>query len=263
MAFYVGLLFFLVSSAAAACDRCVHQSKSAYYYDDTPIQHGACGYGPLAFELSNGYVAGVVPSLYRQGAGCGACFQVRCKNKRFCSTAGTKVVATDQNYDNRYDFVLSKKAYSAMALKNKTKELLNLGTIDVEYKRIPCTYKNKNLMVRVEEWSQKPYYLALKLVYQGGQTEIKGIEIAEVGSDNWESMKRNYGAIWDTNKVLEGALQLKIVVASRYNNENIYWATYDLPDDWKNGEMYDTGVQIDDIVNQKCPPKQCGDLPWK
>ena len=61
--------------------------------------------------------------------------KVRCKNKRFCSTAGTKVVATDQNYDNRYDFVLSKKAYSAMALKNKTKELLNLGTIDVEYKR--------------------------------------------------------------------------------------------------------------------------------
>ena len=138
----------------------------------------------------------------------------------------------------------------------------DLGEFDVA-NRIPCTYKNKNLMVRVEEWSQKPYYLALKLVYQGGQTEIKGIEIAEVGSDNWESMKRNYGAIWDTNKVLEGALQLKIVVASRYNNENIYWATYDLPDDWKNGEMYDTGVQIDDIVNQKCPPKQCGDLPWK
>lgn len=37
---------------------------------------GACGYGALAFELSNGYAAGVVPSLFKQGAGCGSCFQV-------------------------------------------------------------------------------------------------------------------------------------------------------------------------------------------
>ncbi|XP_038888844.1 expansin-like A3 [Benincasa hispida] len=264
MALFLGLLFFLVSSVAATCDRCVHRSKIAYYYDDTPIQYGACGYGPLAFELSNGYVAGVVPSLYKQGAGCGACFQVRCKDKRFCSSVGTKVIATDQNYDNRYDFVLSQKAYSSMALKNKTTQLLNLGTVDVEYKRIPCTYRNKNLLVRVEEWSQKPYYLALKFLYQGGQTEITRVEIAEVGSDDWESMKRNYGAIWDVSKQLEGALQLKIVVTSENNKiENLYWAVYDLPEDWQNGEIYDTGIQINDITKETCPRNQCGDLPWK
>ncbi|KAL0560942.1 hypothetical protein IC582_001360 [Cucumis melo] len=268
MALCLALLFFLVSSAsasaAATCNRCVHQSKAAYYYDDTPIPYGACGYGALAFELSNGYAAGVVPSLFKQGAGCGSCFQVRCKDRRFCSRVGTKVVATDQNYDNRYDFVLSKKAYASMALKNKTNELLNLGTIDVEYKRIPCTYKNKNLLVRVEEWSQKPFYLALKFLYQGGQTEITRVEIAEVGSDNWESMKRNYGAIWDINKQLEGALQLKIVVTSENNQiENLYWAVNDLPEDWENGEIYDTGIQINNIDKETCPRNQCGDLPWK
>lgn len=40
------------------------------------IDGGACGYGNLALEFSNGFFAAGVPSLYKQGAGCGACYQV-------------------------------------------------------------------------------------------------------------------------------------------------------------------------------------------
>ncbi|XP_022136308.1 expansin-like A1 [Momordica charantia] len=264
MGLFLGVLFFFIISSATACDRCVRQSKAAYYYDDTlSIHQGACGYGSLALELSNGYVASAVSTLYKEGAGCGACFQVRCKDRRLCTTAGTKVVVTDQTSNNKHDFILSKKAYSAMALQNKRKELLNLRLVDVEYKRIPCTYRNKNLSVRVEEWSQKPNYLAIKFLYQGGQTEIKAVEIAEVGSSNWEPMQRNYGAIWHTTKVIEGGFQLMIMVASGYNNENTYFTNYELPNDWKNGEIYDTGIQFDDIAKEICLPNKCGDRPWK
>lgn len=47
--------------------------------------------------------------------------------------------------------------------------------------RVPCEYRNQNLAVRVEESSKKPNYLALKLLYQGGQTEIVGVDVAQVG----------------------------------------------------------------------------------
>lgn len=46
--------------------------------------------------------------------------------------------------------------------------------------RVACDYKNKNLAVRVEEISKKPDYLAIKFLYQGGQTEIVGADIATV-----------------------------------------------------------------------------------
>lgn len=48
---------------------------------------------------------------------------------------------------------------------------------------MPCDYKSQNLAVRVEETSQKPHYLAVKLLYQGGQTEIVGIDVASVSKN--------------------------------------------------------------------------------
>lgn len=47
---------------------------------------------------------------------------------------------------------------------------------------MPCDYKNQNLAVRVEEMSKKPNYLAVKFLYQGGQTEIVGVDVAKVNS---------------------------------------------------------------------------------
>lgn len=41
-------------------------------------------------------------------------------------------------------------------------------------------FKNHNLAVRVEESSKKPGYLAIIFLYQGGQTEIVGVDVAQV-----------------------------------------------------------------------------------
>ncbi|GKV34764.1 hypothetical protein SLEP1_g43109 [Rubroshorea leprosula] len=125
--------------------------------------------------------------------------------------------------------------------------------------RVPCEY-SQNLAVRVEESSQKPNYLAIKLLYQGGQTEIVGLDVAQVGSSNWSFMSRNYGAVWDTSRVPEGALQFRFVVTSGYDGKWI-WAKSVLPADWKAGVVYDTGVQITDIAQEGCSPCDGGD--WK
>lgn len=38
--------------------------------------YGACRYGSWAMEISQDYYAAGVPSIYRQGAACGACYKV-------------------------------------------------------------------------------------------------------------------------------------------------------------------------------------------
>ncbi|KAK9286678.1 hypothetical protein L1049_015079 [Liquidambar formosana] len=253
-------LFFFLFSFATACDRCVHQSKAAFFSKAAALSSGACGYGSLAIGFNGGQLAAAVPSIYKDGAGCGACFQIRCKNTTLCSSAGTKVIITDLNRNNQTDFVLSSRAFMAMANKGMGQDILKRGIVDVEYKRVPCEYKNQNLAVRVEESSQKANYLAIKILYQGGQTEIVAIDVAQVGSANWGFMSRNYGAVWDTSRVPAGPLQFRFVVTSGYDGKYV-WAQKVLPADWKAGVTYDSGIQISDIAQEGCSP--CDGSIWK
>ncbi|TKY67789.1 Expansin A1 [Spatholobus suberectus] len=259
MAFFLCFFLFLLASSATACDRCVHQSKAAYFSKASALSSGACGYGSLALGFSGGQLAASVASLFKDGAGCGACFQIRCKNPTLCNKAGTRVVLTDLNHNNQTDFVLSSRAFAAMAQKGMGQQILKLGIVDIEYKRVPCEYKNQNLAVRVEESSKKPDYLAIKFLYQGGQTEIVAVDVAQVGSSNWNFMSRNHGAVWDTSRVPQGALQFRLVVTAGYDGKWI-WAQKVLPVDWKNGVVYDSGVQITDIAQEGCSP--CDEGTW-
>ncbi|WCJ39971.1 expansin-like A2 [Euphorbia peplus] len=260
MAILLPFLFFLFSSYVSACDRCVHQTKAAYFSSASSLSSGSCGYGSMAIGFNTGYLAAAIPSLYKDGAACGACFQIRCKNKNLCSSKGTTVMVTDLNRNNQTDFVLSSRAFMAMANKNMGKDILKLGLVDVEYKRVACEYKEQKLAVRVEESSQKPNYLAIKVLYQGGQTEIVAIDVAKVGSSNWGYMSRNYGAVWDTSRVPEGPLQFRFVVTAGYDGKWI-WAQNVLPANWKAGQIYDSGIQISDIAQEGCSP--CDDGSWK
>ncbi|XP_019165210.1 PREDICTED: expansin-like A2 [Ipomoea nil] len=247
------LVCILLISSASACDRCVHQTKVSFFSKASVLQSGACGYGSMAIGFNGGHLAAAVPTLYKDGDGCGACFQMRCKDPNLCTKQGTTIMVTDLNTNNQTDFVISSRAFRAMATQGKDQDLLKLGIVDVDYKRVPCNYKTKNLAVFVEETSQKPNYLAIKFLYQGGQTEIVAVDVAQVGSSNWNFMSRNHGAIWDTSRVPSGALQFRFVVTAGYDGK-WYWAKNVMPADWKNGVIYDAALQITDIAQEGCSP---------
>ncbi|KAG9443137.1 hypothetical protein H6P81_018991 [Aristolochia fimbriata] len=245
------VLLFLLVSSVTACDRCLRQGKAAYFSSQSAIAGGACGYGSMALGFYGGHVAAASSALYRDGIGCGSCFQMRCKDKKLCRKEGVKFIVTDLNKSNETDFVLTSRAFQGMARKDMAPDMKKLGIAEVEYKRILCEYKNQNLSVRVEEGSQRPHYLAIKFLFQGGQTDIMVVDVAQVGSSSWQYMTRKYGAVWVTDRVPSGPLQFRLVVTGGYDGKWV-WAEKVLPADWRAGQVYDAGVQITDIAQEGC-----------
>ncbi|WOL07261.1 expansin-like A2 [Canna indica] len=229
-----------------ACGSCVHKSKAGFFSSLSSLSAGACGYGSMALGLNGGYAAASSSAILGGGGvACGASLQVVCKSRGICSSRGAKVILTDLNRGNDTGLVLSRPAFVAMAKHGKSKELMKLGTVDVEYKsRIPCEYKDRNLSIRVEEKSQWPNYLAIKFLYQGGQTDIVAVDVAQLGSWNWRFMNRVYGPVWHMTQVPAGPLQLRMVVTSSYSGKWVWADKEVLPANWMIGSIYDLRVQI-------------------
>ncbi|CAO2813681.1 unnamed protein product [Amaranthus hypochondriacus] len=260
--FFCFFFFLLFTSANAGCSQCI-QSKATFFGSSNALSSGACGYGPLALDLYGGHVAAAIPSIYGNGEGCGACYQIKCKNSTVCKSSGTHIVVTDIHNDTNKttDFVLSTKALRAIALPGKDKHLLHLGVIDVEYTRVPCVYKGQNLAIRVEEFSKPPNYLAIKVLYQGGQTLIFGGEVlGPVDQPHHIAfLSRKYGAMWETDRAPTGNLTFRFVIGSGFDARYFYTNEGVLPANWKPGVIYNSTVQISDVLINGCEPCK----PWK
>jgi len=248
------LIINVFPSPASGCTRCVHQSKLAYYAYDGAVDVGACGYGSFASSLYGGNVGGVSYSLYRNVVGCSACYQIRCTDPKLCNQTGKTIVATDFTPNNQADFVVPQRTFSSLAIGDNGRELVRRGIIDIEYKRVPCEYKGQNMLVKVDRLSQYPRYLAVQFLYQGGQTDIMNVDVAQVGTSDWQKMARNYGAVWDIENPPGGALQFRFVVTSGYAGKKLQANKSVLPSDWKTGGVYDSGLQITDVALGDCDP---------
>ncbi|XP_021765785.1 expansin-like B1 [Chenopodium quinoa] len=200
---------------------------------------GACGYGPYG-KTANGVYVAAISKLFRNGTGCGACYQVKCKAPE-CNEEGVKVVATDHAFTYDADFILSAKVYAKMAKPGKEMDLLDFEYVNIEYERVPCKYPGKNVMVKVHEHSFFPHYLALVLLNQGGMYDITAVEIYEEDTQD----RKAYGAVWDMHNPPKGELTMRFYACGSGTTEGKWMvASNVVPAYWKAGLTVETNVQL-------------------
>ncbi|KAH9321463.1 hypothetical protein KI387_016102, partial [Taxus chinensis] len=222
------------------------KTRATYYGspDGLGTTGGACGYGSFGRRLNGGEVAAVA-QLYRNGTGCGACYHVRCIHPELCTDGGVKIVVTDYGQGDRTDFILSTTAYAKLARSDKTKELILMGVVEVEFIRISCQYPGYNIMLKIEETSKFPEYLALQFWYQGGEKDVVAVEIRQEQSYEWKAMRKSYGAVWDVVTPSKGeALSLRFLLSDGINGHEWKSVANAIPANWKAGALYDSGIQL-------------------
>ncbi|XP_074315940.1 expansin-like B1 [Silene latifolia] len=220
-------------------------SKATYFGspDCKGNPSGACGYGEYGRDGNDGYVA-AVHSPYRNGTGCGGCYQVRCKVGG-CTDEGVIVVATDSGGGDGTDFIFPAQVYSEMAQPGLEGELLSYGVVDIEYRRVPCDFGGSNLVIKVHEATKYPYYLAIIIVYPPGVYDVVGVQIWQEDSKTWRDMRKPYGAVWDIeNPPKSETLTFSFLLSATGSVDDGEWVdspTY-VSTSLEAGATFDTGI---------------------
>ncbi|XP_057449752.1 expansin-like B1 [Lotus japonicus] len=221
-------------------------SRATYYGspDCYGNPRGACGFGEYGKIVNDGNVAGV-SWLWKNGSGCGACYQVRCKIPQFCDDYGAYVVVTDFGVGDRTDFVMSPRGYSRLGKNaDASAELFKYGVVDVEYKRVPCRYNGYNILLKVHERSNNPHYLAILIIYIGGTNDITAVDLWQEDCKDWRPMRRAFGAVFDAENPPRGDIKLRFQVRG---SAGLNWVESKnvISSDWNAGAVYDSEIQLD------------------
>ncbi|KAF7105087.1 hypothetical protein CFC21_105925 [Triticum aestivum] len=267
------------------CGWCPRRSTASLLPPDAGILIGAaCGYCDPADLAADGgfHIATVSAGFFHSGRACGACYQLRCRDRGACAEDGVKVVvvadvakpATDTNRTGGSQFQLTKDAFAALTASRDDGQLRSLvdAAVNVDFRRIPCAYKSKNLAVRVDETSSRNRgHLALRFLYHGGQTDIVAVEVAQAAAlgaaqsaaapspMNWQYMTRHQGSPggWRTSRAPAGPLQLRLVVTAGSGSKWLRAEGAMLPAKWQPGAVYDTGLRVTEVAANTCGSASC------
>ncbi|MCE3216515.1 Expb2p [Datura stramonium] len=168
----------------------------------TPNRHvdgGACGYGndvrtpPFSAMVSAGN-----GNILKGGKGCGACYQVKCKENSACSEIPISVIITDEcpgSYRNgtAFHFDLSGTAFGALAKPGQADLLRGAGILNIGYKRVACNYPQTTVAFKIDQGSN-PSYFSRVIEFENREGGLGSVELGI--SDKWLPMKHSWGANW-------------------------------------------------------------------
>ncbi|KAH9605898.1 hypothetical protein KSS87_001595 [Heliosperma pusillum] len=206
---------------------------------------GACGYGEYGRDVNDGYVAAVY-GPYRNGTGCGGCYQVRC-TAGWCTDEGVTVVATDYGAGDGTDFIFPAEVYSEMAQPGFEGDLLSCGVVEIEYRRVACDFGGSTLIIKVHKATNYPHYLAIIILYPPGVYDVVGVQIWQEDSQTWRDMRKPYGAVWDMeNPPKGGQITFSFLLSATGSVDNAEWInspTY-ASTSLQAGATLETGIQF-------------------
>ncbi|XP_020577846.1 expansin-like B1 [Phalaenopsis equestris] len=171
-------------------------------------------------------------------------------NLNYCSDNGVTIVITDSGSSGGTDFILSQHAFAGMGQTvDAGKSLLNLGWVDIEYRRVSCSYPNKNITIKIDESSNFPDYLAFVIEYQQGIKDIIAVQLCETVSLTCKLLDRSHGTVWAVVSPPTGPLSIKMLLSGDSINDdddNDSWVApvNNIPVNWTPGTSYDSGIQI-------------------
>ncbi|KAM0855894.1 hypothetical protein ACQ4PT_049485 [Festuca glaucescens] len=216
---------------------------------------GACGYqGAVSQRPFKSMIAAAGPSFFKNGKGCGACYQVKCTGNSACSGRPVTVAITDSCPDgicaSQAHFDMSGTAFGAMAYRGKADRLRSAGQLKIHYKRVPCNYNGMKISFKVDAGSN-PYYLAVLVMYQAGDGDLSAVDVMQGGckagqhdrsGKPWMRMQQSWGTTYILNSNDGKPLRAPFSFRLTSGSGKVLIATNAIPAGWSAGMSYRSSV---------------------
>ncbi|KAF7014039.1 hypothetical protein CFC21_028068 [Triticum aestivum] len=198
-------------------------SGATWYYlrEGAGTDGGACGYqGDVEKPPFSSIVTAAGPSIFKDGKGCGACYQVKCTGNAACFGRPVTVVVTDECpgggpcLAEAAHFNLSGKTFGAMAKPGQADNLRDAGNIRIQYDRVPCKWRGLDIAFRVKAGSN-PNYLAVLIDQESGDGDLSAVELQHRGG-SWAPMQEFLGAVWkySSGSTLQAPISIRLTSSS-------------------------------------------------
>ncbi|XP_016434172.1 expansin-B4-like [Nicotiana tabacum] len=204
---------------------------------------GACGYGndvrnpPFSAMVSAGN-----SNLFKGGKGCGACYQVICKENLACSEVPITMTITDEcpgtcGDGAPFHFDLSGTAFGALAKPGQADLFRGAGIINIGYKRVSCNYPQTTVTFKIDAGSN-PSYFSCVIEFENGDGDLDLVELRPSGSDQWLPMKQSWGANWKIDLVPPQVIAPFSIRLTPLDSKKTLIAENVIPVDWAPGKSY-------------------------
>ncbi|KAF6167715.1 hypothetical protein GIB67_017210 [Kingdonia uniflora] len=219
-----------------------HSAHATFYggSDASGTMGGSCGYGDLRSQGYGVQTTALSNVLYKEGHTCGACFELKCINSKFCNPRKPSlfVTATNQcppNYaipsDNggwcnepREHFDLAQPAFLQIAE-------YQAGIVPVNYRRVPCK-KEGGIRFTI---TGNPYFNLVMVWNVAGAGDVVKV-LVKGDKVGWTPMKRNWGQKWEADVVLTGqSLTFRVVTSDGRTST----AWHVAPPNWQFGQTFE------------------------
>ncbi|PKA56557.1 Expansin-A16 [Apostasia shenzhenica] len=208
----------------------------------SPTGVGACGYAQESDYLRRRWAA-VSGELFRSGAACGSCFEIRCVDHILLCLPGSPpavVTASDFCAPNlglpsddggwcnfpRNHFDLSLPAFAAIARPAAR------AIVPVQYRRARC---ERNGGMRFTLRGSRFFFQVL-IENIGGEGEVAAVKVKGTIRAGWVEMGRNWGQIWQCSADLIGQDLSFEVTGSSGRRVTSYGLA---PSSWKFGQTFE------------------------
>lgn len=228
-------------------------SAHATFYggdDASANMGGACGYDNVYTNGFGATTTAVSSALFKNGAACGACFQLMCDagtDPKLC-LKGKKVRVSATNFCPPNNALASNNGgWCNLPLKHfdmslpafKQIALYKDGIVPVLYRRVDCLRRGG-----VHFTIKGHAYFNLVLVTNvGGSGDVESVWIKGSSSTEWREMQRNWGANWQNNANLNGqGISFRVTTGDEHRQTITF--TNVVPANWQSGLTFVSNHQF-------------------